>query len=248
MMLALGAMSQALDVLTSLTQPKPAGKATGFGQSKAAFDPPGSPAAPLPAAGTGFSAQGNGLSPATLGAMLAALGHSCGSSTDASASAPDPMQDLFGQLDADRDGRVSKSEFQTGLGAGGANAAMAGSVFGRLDNNGDGSVSLEELSAALRPTEKHHRHGFGGSNGGSGGGAADPLLQALAGAPGSTPANGDRGFTPPQAAADRSSVSQMSAASAANIAASSYNFVEQLMQSQHKAMAATPTSTVWFTA
>ena len=43
------------------------------------------------------------------------------------------MKDFFKQIDADQNGTISKSEFETALGAGGSNLAMAGSVFGKLD-------------------------------------------------------------------------------------------------------------------
>jgi hypothetical protein len=231
MMLALGAMSTALDALTSLTQPK---KPAGAGQAASAFDTSGAtpPTAPVQPVTTGFSSQSGGLSPSTLSAVLAALGQS----SDASAAgASDAMKDFFKQIDADQNGTISKSEFETALGAGGSNLAMAGSVFGKLDANADGSVSLEELSAALKPPDKDRRHGSGGPQDGSG----DPLLDALDDA---AAAGGD------DAAVDSATRSKRSNALASANAMSSYNFVAQLIQSQQRAVAASSTSTLGLTA
>ena len=65
-------------------------------------------------------------------------------------SRSDALQDLFSQIDGDGDGKISKSEFENALGAGGTNLAQADDVFGKLDKNGDGSVSLDEMTSALQ--------------------------------------------------------------------------------------------------
>ncbi len=75
---------------------------------------------------------------------------SAGSATTASKSRSAALKDLFGQIDGDGDGKISKSEFEEALGAGGTNLAQADSVFGKLDKDGDGSVSLKELASALK--------------------------------------------------------------------------------------------------
>ena len=75
---------------------------------------------------------------------------SAGSATTASKSRSSALKDLFGQIDGDGDGKISKTEFETALGAGGTNLAQADSVFGKLDKDGDGSVSLKELASALK--------------------------------------------------------------------------------------------------
>ena len=93
-----------------------------------------------------------------MSALLAAQSQSIDASAPAPTSRADALKDLFSQLDADGDGKVSKSEFENALGAGGTNLAQADDVFGKLDKNGDGSVSLDELSSALKGSGKGHHH------------------------------------------------------------------------------------------
>src|SRR5216684_1767916 len=151
MLLALGAVSSALDALHSLTSSKSSSPpSTGFSQAPTnPFDLSGS-AAPsgsaTPASGSNGFSQ---LSPATMSALLAAQSQS---STATTASAPtsrsDALNNLFSQLDGD--GKISKSEFENALGAGGTNIAQADNVFGKMDSNGDGSVSLDEMASGLK--------------------------------------------------------------------------------------------------
>ena len=153
MLLALGAVSTALDVLQSLTPSKPSSpQSTGFGQSSAnPFDFSGNGPPPP------WSGGKSQLSPATMGALLAAQGQSSmGSTTSAFAGRPDALKDLFSKMDADHDGKISKSEFESVVGAGGANLAQADDVFGKLDQDGSETVSLEEMSSALKG--RGHRH------------------------------------------------------------------------------------------
>ena len=84
---------------------------------------------------------------------------SAGSTTTASKSRSSALKDLFAQIDGDGDGKITKSEFEEALGAGGTNLAQADSVFGKLDKDGDGSVSLKELASALKGGKKP-RHGI----------------------------------------------------------------------------------------
>src|SRR5947209_9127618 len=146
MLLALGAVSSALDALQSLTSSKASSAhGTGFRQNSASpFDlasgsAPGSPTAA--SAPTRFSH----LSPETMSALLAAQGQSAAAGTSAPGSRSGALQDLFSHIDADRSGKIDRLEFEGALGAGGTNLAKADEVFGRLDTDGDGSVTLEEL-------------------------------------------------------------------------------------------------------
>ncbi len=158
MLLALGAVSSALDALQSLTSSKSSRKSTGFSQTATnPFDFSGSAKAsgsPAPASGSNGFSQ---LSPATMSALLAAQSQSStGSTTSASNSPSNALKDLFSQLDTNGDSQVSKSEFENALGAGGTNIAQADNVFSKMDNNGDGSVNLGEMSSALKGGRGHH--------------------------------------------------------------------------------------------
>ena len=85
-----------------------------------------------------------------MSALLDAQSQSSAGSTTASKSRSAALKDLFGQIDGDGDGKISKKEFEAALGAGGTNLKQADSVFGKLDKDGDGSVSLKELASALK--------------------------------------------------------------------------------------------------
>jgi hypothetical protein len=161
MLLALGAVSTALDVLQSLTSSKSSSPpSTGFKQGSAnPFDLSGNG----PASGSSTPPPGSGgksqISPATMGALLAAQGQSSmGSITSAFAGRPGALEHLFSQLDTDGDGKISKSEFDAALGAGGTNVAQADDVFGKLDMDGNETISLDEMSSALKGRGRHHHH------------------------------------------------------------------------------------------
>ena len=145
MLFALGAISSAVDAFQSLTssKSKSAPATTGFGQSPtASFDPAATntTAASAPAAPPN-SGGGNCIAPATMSALIAAQGQASGTTTSTSTtSASSSLQDLFSQIDGNGDGAISKSEFESALGAGGTNVAQADDVFNKLDSNGDGSV------------------------------------------------------------------------------------------------------------
>jgi EF-hand domain pair len=242
MMFALGAAASALDAIQSLTAPKPASPpATGFDTASTdpfAVAPPtsGSPASTAGASGV------SQLSPATMSALLAAQGQASATTTPAPTSRSAALQDLFSQIDGNGDGELSKSEFESALGAGGTNIAQADDVFSKMDKNGDGSVSLDEMSSALKGSGSkggHHHHMHVGGSGGSGSGAStsadgasDPLLQALAGAASSSVTNSDGSTTTSITNPDGSKITMTSAAAktSSSTATASYNFLEQMIQ------------------
>jgi len=248
MLLALGAVSSALDALQSLSSSKSsAAPSTGLGQTTAAsFDLTGSTAA------AGTSAQGFGssgcsqISPETMSALIAAQSQS-GSTPSASNDPSSALQDLFSQIDADGDGKITKSEFENALGAGGTNLAQADSVFGKLDKDGDGSVSLKELASALKGGKGHHHdQGAESSSSDDGGSNSDPFSQALQGASSTSVTNSDGSVTTSLTYADGSKVTMTSAAgkSSSTSAASSYNFIEQMIQRQAQAISSAATSSL----
>src|SRR5712672_3966782 len=92
-----------------------------------------------------------------MSALLAAQSQS-GPAAPAPMSRSDALKDLFAQVDADGDGKITKSEFENALGAGGTNLAQADDVFSKLDKNSDGSVSLDEMASALKGGKGQHHH------------------------------------------------------------------------------------------
>jgi len=254
MLLALGAVSSALDALHSLTSSKSSSPpSTGFSQASAnPFDLSGSTApsgSSTPASGfNGFSQ----LSPATMSALLAAQSQSsAATTTSAPTSQPDALKDLFSQLDANGDGLISKTEFEDALGAGGTNIAQADDVFSKLDQNGDRSVSLDEMSSGLKANGRHRHHHSAGSDGSGGapgtdGSNADPLLQALQGASSTSVTNSDGSTTTSMTYADGSKVTMTSPAAktASGSATSSYNVIEQMIQREAQALASSATASL----
>jgi Ca2+-binding EF-hand superfamily protein len=245
MFLALGAASSAIDALKALTSPKSSSaKTTGVSQNaKSPFDllSQGSQAS----AGAGqASGGGSQISPQTMSALLDAQSQSAGSATTASKSRSSALKDLFAQIDGNGDGKITKSEFEGALGAGGTNLAQADSVFGKLDKDGDGSVSLNELASALKGGKHHHDRPAESSA--PGGSNSDPFSQALEGASSSSVTNSDGSVTTSLTYADGSKVTMTSAAgkTSATSAASSYNFIEQMIQRQAQAISSATTSSL----
>jgi hypothetical protein len=261
MLPALGFASSALDALQSLTSSKPSSpQTTGFGQTSAnLFDVSNGvkiSGNSAPASGANGFSQ---LSPATMSALLAAQGQpSTGSTTSASTSPSNALQDLFSQIDANGDGQISKSEFENALGAGGTNVAQADNVFNKLDANGNGSVSLNELTSALKGAggKGHHQHvassgaaddatgdatGTGGTSASgtsTGGSSSDVLLQALQGASSTSVTNSDGSTSTSVTYADGSKVTMTSpaATTSSSTATSSYNMIEQMIQREAQAI------------
>jgi EF-hand domain pair len=244
MLLAFGAASSAIDALKALTSSKSSSTpSTGLSQDASnPFDFAAGTSAST-SAGTGFGGGGRSqISPATMSALLAAQSQS---STDTTTSAPtsrsDALKDLFSQIDADGDGKISKSEFENALGAGGTDLAQADDVFSKLDKNGDGSASLDEMSSALKGAGgKGHRqhHQMASDSTSTDGSNSDPLLQALQGASSTSVTNSDGSVTTSLTYADGSKVTMTSPATASGsgTATSSYNFIEQLIQRQAQAI------------
>src|SRR5689334_6960521 len=157
MLFALGAASSAINALKALTSSKSSAQTTGVSQNASGmFDLPSSNASASISSGTGSGGSGSTISPETMSALLDAQSQSSGGSGSALKTRHAALKDLFGQIDGDGDGKITKSEFEEALGAGGTNLTQADSVFGKLDADGDGSVSLKELASALRPGKGHH--------------------------------------------------------------------------------------------
>jgi EF-hand domain pair len=245
MFFALGAASSAINALKALTSSKSSAQTTGVSQNAASpFGLSSSNGSASIGAGTGSGGSGcSQISPETMSALLDAQSQSSAGSTTASKSRSAALKDLFGQIDGDGDGKISKEEFETALGAGGTNLTQADSVFGKLDKDGDGSVSLKELASALKPKGHHHDRDKAGDGDGSG---SDPLSQALQGASTTSVTNSDGSVTTSLNYADGSKVTMTSAAgkSSSASATSSYNFIEQMIQRQAQQISSAATSSL----
>ncbi|MCP1843395.1 hypothetical protein ACVIHI_003686 [Bradyrhizobium sp. USDA 4524] len=253
MLFALGAASSAIDLLSSLMSSKSTTQTGGSSQgtkTTGLFAPStGTSTSTGSSTGTGSGSGSPQISPLTMGALISAQSQSqtAVSNSPTAASRSDALKDLFSQIDADGNGKITQSEFENALGAGGTNTAQADDVFSKLDSNGDGNVSLDEMSQALQGHKGggHHRHHMAsgstdGSGSGAGGSSSDPLMQALDGATSTSVTNSDGSTTTTTTYADGSKVAMTTpAASSATLnAASSYNIVEQLIQRQAKAISA----------
>ena len=119
MLLALGAVSSVWDALQSLTSSSNASSAPSANSGQTTTDPFDiGGATSTPASGSSFVGAGGGpqISPQTMSALLAA--QSQAGSTGASPLDPSQaLQDLFSQIDAGSNGGISKSEFESALGA-----------------------------------------------------------------------------------------------------------------------------------
>ena len=259
MLFALGAVSTALDALQSLTSSKSsATQQAGFTQGATN---PFSIDSGTSSAATSWVNSGNGpqISPQTMGALIAAQSQSSTSTTVSPSMSPqNALKDLFSKIDADGDGKITKSEFEQALGAGGTNLAQADDVFSKLDSNGDGSVSLDEMSKALGGAGHHRGHhaesASGSANAGGNGSGSDPLSQALDGASSTSVTNSDGSTTTTITYADGSKVSMTtpvasssssgSNAGNSNSATSSYNWIEQMIQREAQQLQATAASSL----
>ncbi len=246
MLFALGAVSSALDALQALTSSKSSSSTNRTGFQQDATDPFSVDSGQKTSSGaTSPVNSGNRpqISPETMSALLDAQGQSQSqsstsstSSSSTSTSRQDALKDLFSQIDADGDGKITKSEFESALGAGGTNLAQADNVFSRLDANSDGNVSLDEMSKALKGGHHGHHHAQGAS--GSGDSDASPdSSQAGGGSTRTSVINSDGSTTTTVKYADGFKVTMTvpGGSSAQGAGNSPYNWFEQMMQREAQA-------------
>jgi EF-hand domain pair len=258
MFMALGAAASLWDTLQSLaTSNSSSAQPTDASQTGSSPFSVTGPAVPStnspPTFGTGSSNQ---ISPQTMSALLDAQSQinaqsqTGTTSTSASMTPSQALQNLFSDIDGNGDGSISKQEFENALGAGGTNTAAADNVFNQLDTNGDGSVSLDELKQALQGAGGHHgghHHTHAASSTSSADGSSsdsndpdstDPLLQALnASLNTASSTSGSASTTSPSLTpADPSQITPISLSTA------TYNMIEQMMQRGAQSFATAPLS------
>ena len=251
MFMAVGAASSALSYLQSLLAQGTAGTGAANtdelssllgGLSGTGSD---GDTAKSPAGTTGSAPPAPSFDPGTMAALL--------SLQDQSANGAQGPSSLFTKLDADGDGQVSKSEFETALGNAGVDQTSADALFDKLDANGDGSIDQSELAKARHGGHHRHMHAGGAS---SQGGLASLLSGAdVSGATTQTTSNADGSSTTTITYADGSKVEMTSPATTSDSGNSgnsgtsgqtNANLIERLIQMQAQLLnsAVSTTSTV----
>ncbi|MGP8123284.1 MAG: hypothetical protein ACLP8B_22505 [Xanthobacteraceae bacterium] len=187
------------------------------------------------------------------------------------------MNSLWAAMDPNSSGQVTKAQFEADFGAGGTNTQAADAVFSQIDKNGTGSISESQLASALKGAghhHGHHMHGSGGdaadaltgsssSQGTDSTGTTDPLLQALQGASTSSSTNNNGSTsttityadgstvtmtTPAGATSGSTSSTNAAASTSSSVQQSTFNMLEQMIQRQANALAASTTQAVSVTA
>ncbi|MFK4485674.1 EF-hand domain-containing protein [Bradyrhizobium sp. USDA 336] len=242
MLFALGAVSNALDAIQSLTNAKSSSAAHKTGSSQSA---PTNPFAidSGSSSTTGATSSVNAgkypqISAETMNALFAAQSQSADGTSSTSKGREAALKDLFSRIDVDGDGKITKSEFEEALGAGGTNLAQADDVFSKMDANADGSVNLGEMTKALRGG-----HGRDHAEG------ADSSSQPSRGSTSTTTTNADGSTTTTVTYADgfKMSTTVPGAASSSNAKGggnSPYDWFGQMMQRQAQASAGSAASSM----
>jgi hypothetical protein len=184
---------------------------------------------------------------AVIQAVLAQEQSKAGSANPMPTRKSDALNDLFSQLDADGNTKISQSEFESALGAAGTDSAQADKVFGKMDKDADGSVSSDEMSAALlRGSHSNGQHYFPVTLRDRSGGPKDANIPASNphAVSSSSVANSDGTTTTSLVYADGSRATMRSAAMSSGDAATSYNFIEQMILRQAKALASATTASI----
>lgn len=90
---------------------------------------------------------------------------------------------VFGEMDGDTDGKVSKDEFVKGLESKGVSTEDATRQYAAIDKEGTGSITQEDLSSAIKsgdfkPAPPQGGGGAGGAGGGGNVGGANKTYEA----------------------------------------------------------------------
>jgi len=166
---------------------------------------------PFAGLGGGQGANGGGSgpnAPISLGTMSALID----AQAQATGGLSQHQQKVFGELDGNSDGSVSKAELEKAFGA--DNQAASDYVMKKLDADGDGAISQAEFAAGTtKGGHRHHIHAAQQPDG-QDGANKNPLSQLLqaAGASSTSTANADGSSTTTITYADGSKVSMTSAA------------------------------------
>jgi hypothetical protein len=258
--LAGAAASNALDLISALQQ-----TLAGKNASAPSTPPANGQSFDVSAGANGTTAPGGTsatattpLAPTTMNALLTVQGDSQTPLVNGDAFS----QKLFSMLDANGDGSISQSEFDSIFNKNG-DTTKADAIFAQLDANHDGNVSSDELTAALSGQggqgdggpqglhHRHHHHGLGGlgdanSPMGGSGNSNDPFStdasnDPFAGDTSKSVTNSDGSTTTTIAYADGSQVTMTIPAAGGtgtSPSAMAHNFIERMIQHQAQMMTA----------
>lgn len=258
MLFALGAVSSALNAIQSLTNSKSSSAADKAGSAQGATNPFAIDGASSTSGGASSpvnSGRHPRISPETMNALFAAQSQSADGSASSNSTSPTSkgraaaLKDLFSQIDADGDGKITKSEFEDALGAGGTNLAQADHVFAKMDANSDDSINLGEMTKALTSGRQGHQaQGADGSADASGGGS-ESSSKASRGSTSTTTTNADGSTTTTVTYADgfkmSTTVPGAHRGPMANAGGNSpYDWFGQMMQRQAQSGSATASSSM----
>ena len=181
-------------------------KAGGSDQAATAFDP----FAGL-GGGEASSATGGPRPPISLGTMSALIDAQAQASTGTGLS--QFQQKMFGKLDGDSDGSVTKAELEKAFGT--DNQAASDYVMKKLDTDSDGAISQSEFAAGTTKSAQHRHAVPPPDQTDQSANAKDPLSQLLqaVGASSTSTSNSDGSSTTTITYADGSKISMTTAAS-----------------------------------
>lgn len=108
----------------------------------------------------GLGSLGGGLSSETLSVLLQALSGDSSSASSTSSSNNDLASKIFSQIDADKDGKVSKDEFVNGRPQF-ISEADAAKQFDSIDKEGTGSITKDQFAANAPQPPSFGGGGFG---------------------------------------------------------------------------------------
>jgi hypothetical protein len=257
--LAGAAASNALDLISALQQ-----TLAGKNASAPSTPPANGQSFDVSAGANGTTAPGGTsatattpLAPTTMNALLTVQGDSQTPLVNGDAFS----QKLFSMLDANGDGSISQSEFDSIFNKNG-DTTKADAIFAQLDANHDGNVSSDELTNALSGQgqggqgdggqvqhHRHHHHGLGGLGGASSptGGSVDSndpfstnsSSDPFAGDNSQTVTNSDGSSTTTITYSDGSQVTMTlpgQNGTGSNPSAQAHSFIERMIQHQAQMM------------
>jgi hypothetical protein len=263
---SLGASNSAYSYLQSLLQQKSTTSGSTLDpmqQLLAAFYPSDSAAPSTSAASSSATASSAttssgsssvGFSADTMASLISIQGQQWSPDNSVASQA----QSLFTQFDANGDGQISQSEFESVFGSN-ADMSKVDGLFSALDANGDGSISQSELTQAAQQSHGHHHHAHGAGEGpgqGQGDGLSALLSQTdLTGATTQSSSNADGSTSTTITYADGSTVTMTTPASSSTSSTgtsdaspsdsnASNNLLERLIQLQAKILSAATSQTV----